>query len=227
MTQSTSETLKLLSQRYSVRQFLDQAPDWDQVKQIVTTAAQAASSKNTQPWKLHLVRGRALEALRQDYLEAFDQAQPAKPDYTYAPHPLPEDWMALARECGFSLFEHKGIERHDREARQAHNRLNFEFFGAPGLFLLSTKSCSGLGNFLDCGLFLQNLMIGLDAEGYGSCPQFSAVSYPEILRKHCPEADEIFICGLAFGIPDHQAHVNQFRTTRRPIESWFYEHGDS
>lgn len=221
--------MQVMTQRASVRAFTNVEPSWSEVRDLVESAAQAASSKNTQPWTLHLLRGEALESLRRDYLQAFDEGRNPEPSYEYAPEPLPQEWKDLARECGFGIFNHKGITREDREGRQAHNRENFEFFKAPGLFILSTRSDAGLGNFLDCGLFLQNLMLGLDSLGLGSCPQFSAVSYPDILQKHCrltPGESQTFICGLAFGVPDSQAHVNQFKTTRRPLDSWFYEYGD-
>ena len=222
-----NRVLKLMEERTSVRAYLSQQPHWAQVRQAVEASARAASSKNIQPWTLELLREEALSALRHDYLKAFDEGIKPNPPYQYAPQPMPDQWRALARECGYDLFEHKGILRDDYEARRAHDRENFEFFQAPGLFILSTRADAERGNFLDCGMFLQNLILALESIGLGSCPQFSAVAYPEILRKHCPEADELFVCGLSFGIPDQQAHINTFRTTRRPVQDWFHEYGDN
>ena len=227
MKTKLNPTLELIKNRYSVRVFKDQEPNWSEVQQVVESAAYAASSKNTQPWTLNLVKGETLQALRAAYLNAFDGGRKPESPYEYAPQPMPGEWMALARECGFSLFKHKGIARDDRQARQAHGRENFAFFNAPGVFFLSTLIDAGLGNFLDCGLFLQNLVTGLSSIGLGSVPMFSAVAYPDLVKKFCPESQDLLICGLTFGVPDEDAHVNQFRTTRRELNKWFHINGDN
>jgi hypothetical protein len=65
-------------------------------------------------------------------------------------------------------------------------------------------------------------MLGLASLGYGSCPQYSAVSYPDLLRKHIPGSeDTLFIAGLPFGRPLAGSHVNQFQPDRLPVDEWF------
>ena len=65
-------------------------------------------------------------------------------------------------------------------------------------------------------------MIGLAALGYGSCPQFSAMAYPDLLKKHIPDSgDTLFIAALPFGRPKTGSRVNQFQPARLPIDAWF------
>jgi nitroreductase len=65
-------------------------------------------------------------------------------------------------------------------------------------------------------------MLGFNALGYGSCPQFSAVGYPDLLRKHIPGSEDfLFICALPIGRPKTGSHVNQFQPPRLPVEEWF------
>ena len=215
--------LEAMHARRSIREFTDELVPAETIRQLVEAAGRAPSSKNTQPWRLFLVQGAALEALRADYLAAFVANTPGKPPYSYSPSPLPEEWVARAKEVGIGIFKHKGIGRDEMDKRRAHDRENFRFFGAKQMFFLGTKaSAFSYGQFLDCGFVFDNLMLGLTALGYGSCPQFSVMVYPEILKKHLPGSeDTLFIAGLPFGRPTPGSHVNQFQPGRLPLEAWF------
>lgn len=212
----------MLSRR-SIREFGPELVPMDTVRQIVEAAGRAPSSKNTQPWRLYLVQGQALEALKADYLAAFDAAAKPAPGYRYSPDPMPESWSARAKACGIGIFKHKGIGRDDADKRRAHDRENFRFFGAPQVFFLGTQAPTPApGTFMDCGFVLDNLMIGLTALGYGSCPQFSVMVYADILRQHLPGSEgTLFICGLPFGRPKPGSHVNTFQPARLPLSDWF------
>lgn len=212
-----------MKSRRSIREFEDTLVPMDVIEQLVEAAGNAPSSKNTQPWKLFLVQGAALEALRAEYCAAFDAGVPGKPEYTYSPNPLPDAWSHRARECGMGIFQHKGIGREDKEKRRAHDRANFEFFGAQQVFFLATeKNSYSYGTFLDCGLVFDNLMLGLTAQGFGSCPQFSTMSYPEILKKHIPGSENaLFIAALPFGVPRKDSVVNGFQPKRLATAEWF------
>jgi nitroreductase len=209
--------------RRSIREFTDELVPAETISKLVTAAGRAPSSKNTQPWRLYLVQGAPLESLRTDYLAAFDSASPPHPGYSYSPNPLPEAWAARAKECGIGIFKHKGIGREDTEKRRNHDRENFRFFGARQVFFLGTQaSAFAHGTFLDCGFVLDNLMLGLTALGFGSCPQFSVMIYPDLLRKHIPgTADTLFIAALPFGRPKPGSLVNEFQPPRLPLEDWF------
>lgn len=209
--------------RRCIREFESEPVPPDTIRQLVTAAGRAPSSKNTQPWRLYLVQGEALARLQRDLLAAFDAKQPPKHDYTYSPEPLPEPFISRARAVGYGIFQHKGIAREDYARRKAHDRENFEFFGAPHVFFLGTQaSAYSYGTFLDCGFVLDNLMLGLVSLGYGSCPQYSLVAYPDILRQHLPgSADTLFIAGLSFGRPKPGSHINTFQPDRLPIDEWF------
>ena len=215
--------LEAMHARRSLREFTDELVPAETIRQLVTAAGRAPSSKNTQPWRLYLVQGAALDALRNDYLAAFDTKAPAKPGYAYSPNPLPEAWAARAKDCGIGIFKHKGIGRDELDKRTAHDRENFRFFGAKQMFFLGTQaSAYSYGTFLDCGFVLDNLMLGLTALGYGSCPQFSVMIYPDLLRKHIPGTeDTLFIAGLPFGRPLPGSHVNEFQPSRLPLDAWF------
>ena len=80
------------------------------------------------------------------------------------------------------------------------------------------------GNFLDIGLFMQNVMLGLVVEGLGSCPQFSICSYSDTIRQVLGLNNRMIVCGMAVGIPDESAKVNTFIPERLSVNKytqWF------
>jgi len=217
------DTLATLHARKSIREYTNEAIAPETLHRIVAAAARAPSSKNTQPWKLFFLQGQALDALRSDYLDAFDHDVPMAYEYSYSPEPLPADYKNRAVTLGKAIFAHKGIGREDIAKRKQHDRENFAFFGAPQAFFLAVpKSGYNYGTFMDLGLFFQSLMLALTSEGYGSCPQFSVMAYPELLRKHIPGSEELlFVAALPCGKPLAGSHVNAFDTMREPLDNFF------
>jgi nitroreductase len=209
--------------RKSVRAFTGEIVPVDIVQAMVLGAGRAPSSKNTQPWKLVLVQGQALENLRSDYLAAFNEGKPAAFEYVYNPDPLPEAYKKRAVDLGKAFLIHKGIGREDKEKRKEHDAENFKFFGAKQVFFLAVnKGEYALGTFLDCGLFLQALITELDSRGLGCCPQYSVMAYPDLLRKHIPDSENLlFLLALPFGHIKTDSITNAFKSQREPLENFF------
>ena len=208
--------------RKSIRSFTDEIVPLDVVQNMAQAASRAPSSKNTQPWKLILVQKQALENLRKDYLEAFNNGEPAAFEYVYNPNPLPEVYKKRAIDLGKAFLAHKGIGREDKEKRKEHDSENYKFFGAKQVFFLAVnKDECEKGTFLDCGLFLQALITELGKEGLGCCPQYSVMAYPSLLRKHIPGSENLlFLLALPFGYPK-PCVVNTFSSQREPLENFF------
>jgi nitroreductase len=214
------DALELMKGRYSCRAYLAEVPTRKKVLEAVEAASFAASSKNTQPWKLHIGLGEACDLVRASLTQAFDTGTKPAADYKYSPDKLPDELMERARTCGFALFQHKGIGRDDREARKEHDRQNFVLFGAPAVAVLTLPVGSEKGNFLDAGQFLGYFMLALREAGYESVPMFSVANYPDALRGPLGIPDDrLVVCAVSFGVPDTTANVNAFRTTREPAES--------
>lgn len=209
-----------LRERHSCRAFLAKVPTRESVLNAVESASTAPSSKNGQPWKLHVALGEAADRVRDGLCAAFDDKLEMNPDYRYSPAEMPPEMLDRARVCGISLFAHKGIGRDDKEKRRDHDRENFLLFGAPAVAVLTLPRVAEKGTFLDGGLFLGQFLLALRGEGYEATPMYSVVGYPDILRKELDIPDDrIVVCAVAFGKEDPAAHVNAFRTVRESAES--------
>ena len=218
------EILSLIRARHCQRAFLDKPVSRALLAEILQAAAHAPSSKNTQPWQVSVLLGAKVSAFSEILCAAFDSDFPQKYDYNYTPEPWPEGFLERARACGFGLFALKDIGRKDFDKRRAHNRENFELFGAPAYLIFHLPSGSESGQFLDLGFFMQNIMLALTAYGLGSCPQFSVVGYPDLIRAFLGIKDRLLISGLALGYPDPEALVNTYVPERLACDEFVQWH---
>ena len=73
------------------------------------------------------------------------------------------------------------------------------------------------GSWLDCGMFIQSVMIAARAFGLHTCPQAAFTPFHRIVRRHLDIPDgEILLCGMALGEIDPDARANGLNTEREP-----------
>ncbi|WP_170211877.1 nitroreductase [Saccharothrix australiensis] len=212
--------LSPLTRRHCVRAFLDRPVEPDVLREVLTAAAHAPSTRNTQPWRVAVVTGRARDELSRRLCAAHDAGVPVSPDY---PNRIaePDDLLRRrAAEFGRGVYDAGNVDRADAEARRLHIRANHEFFGAPVEMIFHLPGGAVPGTFLEMGLFLQNVMTGLTAVGLGSCPQYSVAGYADLIRDQLGLRDAVIVCGLAVGHPDPDAPVNAFRPGRAPLREY-------
>ncbi len=217
-----------LRARGSTRAFLTTPVDACTIRRILDVARYAPSGSNIQPWRVHVVAGTARDALCAAVLSAAaGGGRNAFPwPYNYYPVQWREPYLARRRACGWGLYGTLGIERGDRAAIAAQELRNYELFGAPvGLFLFVDADLE-IGSWLDCGMFLQSVMLAAQAEGLATCPQAAWAPFHAIVRAHvgAPE-NQMLICGLALGRADADAVVNRFRPDREPVDAFAKFHG--
>ncbi|VEG30027.1 nitroreductase [Actinomyces howellii] len=225
---------QLAASRYSARDFLPDPVPQEVLEAVLEDARQAPSWSNTRPFMLALATGERADRLRASYLRAFDKTLDvqhkergttaripltgAAPDGDYKiwkayPSDLRPHSIAVAK----ALYGHLGIDRRDRQARDAHNRRNCEAFGAPviGFVLIH----SGLMPFaaLDAGLMLQTLFLSAKAHGVDSCPIGILAGWRAPLDAEFDvPRDYRLVTGFALGYASN-APVNEFRAERRPL----------
>jgi len=218
---NTESFFSLVEARHCKRTFLDQPVPQQILKRVLTAAANAPSSRNTQPWQVAVLRGKARDGLSRKLCECFDGGVPPHPDFLNNPTELRGIFAERARLAGAATFAVKGIDRDDEAARRAHIRENFEFFGAPLEMIFHLPQDAVPGSFLAIGCFLQNVMLGLVACGLGSCPQYSVAGYSDAIRRHLGLAeDRLVVCGMAVGYVDPEAPINTLVPERAPLEDY-------
>ncbi|MBV1686743.1 nitroreductase [Novosphingobium sp. G106] len=222
---STILAVDAVTGRRSVRAFLPTPVEDDVVRAILAGASRAASGTNIQPWLVHVVTGEAQERLSQAALGAMEAGE-IHLEYAYLPEAMKEPYLSRRRKIGYDLFARYGIARDDYPARKAAMLRNFRFFGAPvGLFFTMERD-NALGAWLDCGMFMQNVMVLARAYGLETCPQQAWCDVgPVVHRELGIPQGHIVLSGMALGHEDIDASVNGLVSDRAPVDEFTTWHG--
>lgn len=203
--------------RRSVRAFLPDPVPEDMVRRILEIAARAPSGTNIQPWQVHVVTGAARDRIIRAGREAA-AAGGNEPEYAYLQAEMQEPWLSRRRDIGYALYDIYGIARNDYPARKEAMLRNYDFFGAPvGLFFCMDRS-HALGAWLDCGMFMQNVMVAARHFGLETCPQQAWCDIGTVVHRELDIPDrQIVLSGMALGFEDRDAAVNTLRSPREPV----------
>jgi len=206
----------VLDARYSCRGYIAEPVPREVIDAILRAAQRTASWCNSQPWQIAVTSAAATERLR---LAMATPEASADPSFDIAP---PAEYRGVyrdrRRECGFQLYESVGIAHGDREASARQAALNFGFFGAPHMALVTTEAVLGTYGVLDCGAYVSNFMLAARARGVASIAQAAIASRAKFLHRwfDVPE-DRQVVCGISFGYEDSAHPANQFRTSRATL----------
>ena len=200
--------------RRSVRAFLPDPIPSTVVSDILSGASRAPSGQNMQPWLVHVVTGRALEKLSAAAVAAAE-AEETSLEYQYLPVKIREPYLSRRRKIGFDLYAKYGIGRDDIAERKAAMMRNFTFFGAPvGLFFTIERDMA-MGAWMDCAMFMQNVMVLARAYGLETCPQQAWCDFGAVVHRELGlGSDVIVLSGMSLGREDKAAVVNTLASER-------------
>lgn len=218
-----------LRARHSSRDFSDRPIPDDVLAAILRDTAESPSWSNTQPWRLGVLSGAALDALRGELVVAA-QGQVPNPDFPQL-FEYPPLLQQRRRATGFGLYGVLGIDKGDHAARAAQYEKNHLLFGAPtGVFLFCHRALAEYA-VLDAGIALMALLLAATAHGVQSCAQAVLAAYPDIVKQHLDltrdtsgdddeggynAADWLLLCGVALGY-ETDAVENTFRPARASV----------
>lgn len=209
--------------RRSVRAFKSTVIPQQQLDSIFELAQTAPSNCNTQPWHVHVVSGNKLETLRETLPKALAQGEFSM-DFPYA-----GKYQGIYKERQYDaankLYTAMEIERADKERRAAAFDRNFTFFDAPHAAFLFIDEDFGIREAADIGMYAQNLMLALTANGLASCPQtalsFNANKVRELLGI---SQQQKLLFGLSFGYEDSTQAANRCRVGRAKLSETTHFH---
>ena len=208
--------------RKSVRAFLPDMVDEAAIREILELAARAPSGTNMQPWKVYVTTGETKRRIADAILNSGIRAEKAVWDeYKYYPDQFFEPYLGRRRKVGFDLYALLGIGRRDVDRMRAQHDRNFIFFDAPVGMIFTIDRRLNKGSWVDCGMFLQSIMVAARARGLHTCPQAAFAPYHHQIRPvlAIPE-EEIVVCGMAIGYEDPTKPENSLITERAPLEEW-------
>jgi len=217
-----------VNSRRSMRVFKPDPVAKTDIEWIIENANRSASNGNLQPWKLYVTMGAARKRLSAAILKAMDEGDNGPgAEYNVYPQEMTPVYDARRKLVGKQLYTLLGVPRGDAAGMLKQFRKNYEFFDAPVGMILSVEKRMGNGQWIDCGIFLDQLMLLAREKGLHTCPQAAFSRYQHVVRRELkiPD-DQTVICGLALGHADPDVVPNSLITDRAPIQdftTWFSE----
>lgn len=207
-----------LNSRYSCRAFLPDSVPASQIRDMFTLAQQTPSWCNTQPWQVNLVTDEQTKEFA-GLLKAQAIADPAGlPDLEF-PAQYPGVFGERRRSSGKALFSAVGLAREDIDGRAQQSALNYEFFGAPHVAVISVPAELKDYALVDAGGYVSTLMMVATSFGLGTIAQASIARYSPLVRDYFNlDAEQRVVCAVSFGYADTSHPANNFRTERSPID---------
>ena len=211
--------------RKSIRAFRPDAVPDDVLMEILEASIRAPSSVNLQPWEFFVVRRQALKELKTMNLEEHRRGRKPDPEI-----PIGETrGMSAVLEGIFrerqielakQIFKIMGIPKGDKEGMEAWNERMVQFYDAPAVIIIvMDKILEVKWPLVSIGLVIENIVLGAQAYGLGTCIMRAIVDYPDKVRKivGIPESKRTIV-GIAIGYPDEDHPIYQLETRREQIE---------
>lgn len=209
----------LLSARFSCRAYRPDPVPRDVLERLLSIAQRSASWCNAQPWQVIIASGQGAERFREAMVAEAISGNRGQPDFEF---PLGYEGVYgdRKRDAGWGLYAALGIEKGDRESSSRQMLENFRLFGAPHVLFLTTERAIGSYGVLDCGIYLGNLMLTMQAAGIASIAQGAFASFAPFIRDFfgIPQHRRLLV-GLSFGYSDPAHAANRFRTNRADLST--------
>ncbi|MFT6955983.1 MAG: nitroreductase [Halieaceae bacterium] len=208
--------------RQSIRAFLKNKPvTRDSIETILATAGRAPSGSNIQPWHVWV----AMDAKRDEIANACQarhaQGDAGNQEYNYYPVEWREPYIGRRRNTGWGLYGHIGIEKGDKKNMSLQHGKNYDFFDAPAALFFTIDRDMELGSWIDCGMFIQSVMLAARGLGLETCAQAAFLKYHDtVMHLIGAPKEQMFVCAMSLGYADHDAAVNGYRTPRLPVNEF-------
>ena len=213
---------QIAHERHSTRGFLNHPVSDSVLQELLALARLAPSGANLQPGSFVQVQGVARESLSHALVQAWANGQAEAEDYDYFPKPMPMTLRRRQVAAAQALYGALGVARDDRAGRDAQFERNFRFFDAPVALVVTLEHGFGSGGYMDLGMTLYGLMLAAQAKGLATCAIGAMASYPSLIRQHLGlDEGSVIVCGMALGYADPDAPVNQTRTERCSLDTYF------
>ena len=219
------EVTEAIRNRKSTRAFLPKPVDKKLIKDILECARWAPSGVNSQPQHVAVVFEETKNKLANALAKCRANGESSRQDYDYYPTKIEEPYHSRKKVCGKALYTALNIQKDDIKKRKEQWMKNYYSFDAPVVLYFFIDEILETGSWVDCGMFIQNVMLAARGFGLETCAQAALAEYPDVVRNILKINDtKKLICGMALGHANYQDTSYQYRTEREPVEtftSWF------
>ncbi|MCF6340528.1 MAG: nitroreductase [Sulfurimonas sp.] len=215
--------LQALKNRSSKRAYLKKPVSKEVLEKILTAAQMTPSGTNIQPWITYAVSDKnVLKNIGDAIIKKMNSGEKKNQFIQYSPLNFINPYKKRRKETGFGLYNHIGIKKDDSEARIRIWHDNFRWFGASSVFFVFVDKVNidgAQGSFIDCGAYMQSIMLAAQEFKIDTCPQGSTTEFGKIIVDILNVPDNLaFLYSIVLGYADKEAKINSFQPARVPLK---------
>ena len=215
--------IEIMTNRSSKRAYLPKAISKEIQEKILKAAAQTPSGANMQPWQVYAVSNEdVLKNIGDAIIEKMDNGVKHDQFIQY----YPKNWVNPYKKrrviTGFGLYNLMDVDRKDYDTRKKMWHDNFRWFGAKTVFFIFTDKANiedAQGVLLDCGAYMQSIILAAQEFSIDSCPQGSTTEFGKVVAKVLNVPDNLaFLYSIVLGYADKDAKINTYQPARASLE---------
>lgn len=218
-----STVTEALKSRSSKRSYLPKPVSTDIQKKILEAAAMTPSGANMQPWITYAVSDEAtLEKVGNAIIKAMDEGVENDQFIQYYPVKWANPYKKRRVVTGSGLYKLMDVDRKDNDTRIEMWKDNFRWFGAKTVFFvfIDKSNIDGAdGLLLDCGAYMQSIMLLAREHGLHTCPQGSTTEFGKIVARELDVPENLaLLYSVVIGYEDESAKINSYQPARVSID---------
>jgi len=215
--------LQALNERSSKRAYIPKPVPKDIQKEILKAANKTPSGANMQPWITYAVSD---ETILNSIGDAIISKMQSGVEHDQFIQYYPIDWINPYKkrriETGVGLYQHMDVDRKDTETRTKMWHDNFKWFGAKTVFFVFTDKTminNAHGALIDCGAYMQSIMLCAKEFGLDTCPQASTTEYGKVVADVLKVPDNLaLLYSIVIGYADTDSKINAYQPPRVKLE---------
>jgi nitroreductase len=217
-----SNVYEVINSRSSKRSYLPKPVQKEIQEKILKAAAQTPSGANMQPWITYAVSDESvLTKVGSAIMKAMDDGVEHDQFIQYYPVKWKNPYKKRRVVTGIGLYQLMEVDRKDNETRIEMWKDNFRWFGAKTVFFIFTDKANiqdSQGALLDCGAYMQSLMLLAKEEGLDTCPQGSTTEFGRIVAKELDVPENLaLLYSVVIGYAD-DAKINTYQPERADLD---------
>ena len=215
--------LEALKNRSSKRAYTDKKIPKDILEKILTAAGMTPSGANMQPWVTYAVTNEAtLSKVGNAIMAKMDEGIVNDQDVQYYPVKWTNPYKKRRIVTGAGLYKLMEVDRKDDETRLQMWKDNFRWFGASTVIFVFTAKANidgASGAHMDCGAYMQSIMLAAQDFGIDSCPQGSTTEFGKVVAQELEVPENLaLLYSVVLGYADKDAKINQYQPKKVDLE---------
>jgi len=215
--------LEALKSRSSKRAYLSKPVSQEIQEQILEAASMTPSGANMQPWVTYAVSDAdTLKNVGDAIIKKMDAGIMNDQFIQYYPVNWVNPYKRRRIVTGSGLYKLLDVDRKDNETRIEMWKDNFRWFGAQTVFFVFTDKANieeAQGVLIDCGAYMQSIMLMAKEFGLDTCPQGSTTEFGKVVAEALNVPDNLaLLYSVVIGYSDEDAKINTYQPPRVPLK---------